>query len=134
MKRDRLTAIVGSAAANRGYAFHTGEEHSIGGTVRVYPAAWLAPVAVAEHTGRREGETTLRIILHLMALPTGGAETESAWQTLEKEALSMVSEIAASPEVCSVGRVRCSPARGSLTVHGECSVALECDVTMWYYL
>jgi hypothetical protein len=134
MKREELIELVRAAAAGHGYAFHTGEEHTVGGSVRVYPAAWLAPPAVVEHTGRREGETTFRTTLHLMAIPRGDAETETLWQGLERDALSMATLIAESPAVCSVANIRCTPARQSLTPHGETSVALSCDITIWYHL
>ena len=133
MKREELTGLVRTAAAGRGYAFHTGEEHEINGSVRVYPAAWLAPPAVVGHTGRREGETTFRVTLHLMALPQRDAEAEILWQALEKDALSIAIQIAESHAVCSVTNVSCTPARQSLTAHGETSVALSCDVVMWFY-
>lgn len=134
MKREDLVALIGSAAAERGYAFHTGEEHAVNGAVRVYPAAWLVPPVVREHTGRREGETTWRLTVHLMTLPEGGAELETQWRELERDALGMVERIASRDTVCAVSNVRCTPARQSLTVHGEISVALVCDITMWYYL
>jgi hypothetical protein len=133
MKREELIRLIRAAATEQGYAFHTGEEHLIGGSVRVYPAAWLAPPDIRDHTGRREGETTFRIVLHLMTLPTGGAEAETVWQTLEKDALSVATALASSPAVCSVSDIRCTPARQSLTAHGEISVALSCDVTIWYF-
>ncbi len=145
MKREELIGLLATAATARGYAFHTGEMHLAGGTVRIYPAAWLAPAAVRSHTGRREGETTFRVTLHLMAMPAGetsssagtspeSAATEPVWQRLEGDALGIASEIASSPAVCSVENVRCDPARQSLTVHGETSIALTLDVTMWYHL
>ena len=132
MKRDELTELVGSAATACGYSFHTGEERLINGAVRIYPAAWLTPPVVLSHTGRCEGETTLRITLHLMTLPTDDTAPETLWQILEKDALLTVSRLASSPAVCSVSNVGCTPARQSLTVHGETSLSLTCDVTMWY--
>jgi hypothetical protein len=69
MKRSQLLKLVATAAAGHGYAFHTGEEHAIGGTVRSYPAVWLLPPVVRSRTGRAEGETTWRLTLHLMTLP-----------------------------------------------------------------
>jgi hypothetical protein len=132
MKRDRLVELAGEAARTAGYAFHTGEEHLTGGTVRVYPAAWLAPPTVRSHTGREEGETRFRITLHLMALPTADEHSEAVWQRLEKDALGIASRMASSTEVCAVENVRCSPCRQSLTPHGETSATLECEITMWY--
>lgn len=139
MKRKELIELVRAAAFGRGYTFHTGEEHTIGGSVRAYPAAWLVPPAVSEHTGRREGETTFRVTLHLMALPAGAREAggeggETLWQALERDALSVARELAGSPAVCAVRNVRCIPARGSLTPHGETSVALSCDITLWFHI
>ncbi len=133
MKRELLTELVGSAALAEGYAFHTGEAHLVNGAVRVYPAAWLEPPAVRSHTGRSEGETVSRVTLHLMSLAAGDVPTESLWQTLEGDALAIVGRIAASPAVCEVKNVGCVPSRGSMTVHGETSVALTFDVTVWYY-
>jgi hypothetical protein len=132
MKREELIELVRAAATGRGYAFHTGEEHTMGGSVRAWPAAWLVPPAVKEHTGRREGETTFRTTLHLMAIPREDAEAETLWQGLEGDALSIATLIAESPAVCSVTNIRCTTARQSLTSHGETSVALTCDVTMWF--
>jgi hypothetical protein len=135
MKRDRLAALVEAAANGRGYNFLTGEEHLIASTARVWPAAWLVPPGVTGHTGRREGETTLRLTLHLMTLPAAAeASPEALWQRLERDALEIAAEIAASSEVCAVGGIRCTPARQSLTPHGETSLSLQADVTMWYYL
>ncbi len=133
MKRDKLIELVGSAAADLGYAFHAGEEHLAGGAVRIWPAAWLAPPVLREHTGRREGETLWRITLHLMSLPTDGAAAGALWETLERDALRIATSLASSPAVCAVSGVGCTPVRQSLTPHGETSVALVCDVKMWYY-
>lgn len=133
MKRDRLIGLVADAACAQGYGFHTGEIHLAGGTVRVYPAAWLEPPVVRSHTGRREGETTWRLTLHLMTLPAGAAVSETMWQALEKDALEMAGTIASSDDVCAIENVGCTPARQSLTPHGETSVALACDITMWWY-
>ncbi len=132
MKREELTELVRAAAADLGYAFHTGQEHTMSGTVRVYPAAWLAPPAVRSHTGRGEGETTWRMTLHLMTLPTGGSTADALWNRLEGDALSIAARLASSPAVCAVSNVGCVPARQSLTPHGETSVALTCDVAMWW--
>ncbi len=132
MKRDRLIQLVRSAAAAEGYAFHTGEMHTVNGTLRAYPAAWLAPPVVKGHTGRTEGETTWRTVVHLMALPTGDATAETVWQILERDALEIAGSIASSPDVCAVGNVGCVPARKSLTVHGEVSVAMTLDISLWY--
>lgn len=133
MKREQLTELLRGAAEARGYVFHTGEAHLAGSTVRVYPAAWLTPPIVRSHTGRDEGETTWRVVLHLMTLPTGSCPAETVWQALEEDALQVARRIAASEAVCAVENTGCTPARKSLTVHGEISVALTCDVTMWYY-
>jgi hypothetical protein len=132
MKRDRLIEIVSAAAKAQGYAFHTGEEHLATSTVRVYPAVWLAPPTVKAHTGRAEGETTWRLTLHLMTLPTAAAQAEAVWQALERDALEIAGSIAMSDEVCAIANVGCTPARQSLTVHGETSVALSVDVTSWF--
>jgi hypothetical protein len=134
MKRAQLTQLLGDAAMAAGLAFHTGEEHTLNGTVRVFPAAWLNPPVVRARSGRDEGEITLRITLHLMALPgaaTGG-DFEAQWAALETEAMAIATAVASSPAVCGVAGVGCTPARGSLTAHGELSVTLTADVTMWY--
>ena len=132
MKREELVELIRGAAVAAGYAFHTGQEHRMGGAVRIWPAAWLAPPEVCSHTGRREGETVFRITLHLSALPSEGTEVETLWQGLERDALRMTTFLAESTAVCAVSNVQCTPARQSLTPHGETSVALVCDVTMWY--
>lgn len=152
MKREELIRLVGAAATALGYTFHTGEGHLAGGTVRSYPAVWLIPPVVGSHSGRREGETTMRLVLHLMALPfaapapgaatgttpaattSGAAAPETSWQILQRDALQIARSLAEDPAVCSVEGISCTPARQSLTSHGESSVTLTCDVTMWYYL
>ena len=94
MKREELTGIVARAAEGRGYAFHTGEVHTMGGTVREYPVAWLVPPVVQSLSGRTEGEITYRGVLHLAALPAS-AESEREWARLEEDARRIVAEIAA---------------------------------------
>ncbi len=138
MNRNRLTVLISAAASAHGYAFHSGDEHAMNGTLRVYPAAWLTPPVMRAHSGRSEGETTWRLTLHLMNLPRGASGSSSSsvsqalWRELETHALAIASSLAASDEVCAVDNVGCTPSSGSLTVHGEISVALTCDVTMWY--
>ncbi len=132
MKRDRLAELVAQAATDAGYTFHTGQEHLINSSVRLYPAAWLIPPQVRSHTGRGEGETSWRLMLHLMTLPTLGAIAETVWRTLERDALELVASVAMSPEVCAIENVSCTPAERSLTLHGEISLVLTCDITMWY--
>lgn len=122
----RPAEIFEPLAASRGYAFHTGEDHTAGGVVRVYPAAWMSPAAVVGHSGRREGETTFRVALHLMTL-TGDRET------LEADALAIAAAAAQSPRVSSVSNVKAQPAAQSLTAHGEISVTLTLDAALWYY-
>jgi hypothetical protein len=134
MKRDRLAALVEEAAEAGGYKSLTGEEHLVASTVRVWPAAWLVPPRVSAHTGRREGETTFALTIHLMTLPAGNTPSEVIWRTLETDALEIATSLAASPEVCAVENIRCTPARQSLTPHGETSLAMQADVTMWYYI
>lgn len=133
MKRGLLTELVRDAASAGGYAFHAGETHLINGTVRVYPALWLIPPVLRSHTGREEGETVWRITLYLMTMPAGGGSVESVWQRLERDALGIALSLADSSAVCEVANAGCVPAQRSLTVHGEISVALTCDVTIWYY-
>ncbi|MDR2912058.1 MAG: hypothetical protein LBV38_01970 [Alistipes sp.] len=128
----KLTAIVHQAVTARGYSFHTGEERLANGTVRLYPAAWLLPPEVRRKTGRREGEVTWRLTLHLMSLPD--TQPSSTWQSIEDDALKVATALSDSPEVCSVSAIRCTSSRGSLTVHGETSVTLTCDVTTWYVI
>ncbi len=130
MKRRLLTQIVSSAAAGCGYAFHTGEEHLIPSSVRTWPAAWLTPPTVHNHTGREEGETTFAVNIHLMALP--GGDTETVWQAMEADALAIATAVARSEAVLAVTDIRCTPQKQSLTPHGESSVTLSCRVTMWY--
>lgn len=134
MRRDVLTRLVSTAATAAGYAFHTGEEHTAGATVRDYPAAWLAPPTLTGRTGRGEGDETWTLALHLMALPEGVTAAEDAWRALEADAAGIVRALADAPEVCAVGEVSCKPRRQALTAHGECSVTLGCEVTIWYYL
>lgn len=131
MRREELIEIVHRAVAAEGYAFHTGEVHTVGGIVRVWPAAWLSPPAMQKIDGRREGEATWRVTLHFMALPAGSS-AESLWSTLERDALSVAGGIAADEAVCAIANVSCTPARGSLTPQGEVSVALQADITLWF--
>lgn len=133
MKRGVLVRLVEDAVATAGYAFHTGEVHTAGGTVRRYPAAWLAPPVLKGLTGRGEGEQTWRVALHLMALPEATTSAEEVWRGLEADAAAIARAIAVSNEVCSVGAVGGEPRRQSITAHGEASVTLTCDVTIWYY-
>lgn len=150
MKRETLIEITRKAATGKTYAFHTGSPFEIGGSVRAYPAAWLEPLAVKKHTGRTEGETTWHLVLHLMMLPGtnpgtnsatnpgtnsgAGAENqnENLWNTLEGDALAIATTVASQPEICTLTNISCKPARQSLSAHGELSVTLECDATMWY--
>lgn len=129
MKQETLTQIVADAAAKAGYAFHAGEMQTLSATVRAYPAAWLAPLTVKKSTGRTEGEITYRLALHLMRLPAPGIDPRSA---LERDALSIAADIALSADVCAIAGVACQPARQSLTPHGEVSLSLDADVTLWY--
>jgi hypothetical protein len=133
MKREILTSLVAAAARTLGYTFRTGEDHTATATVREYPAAWLSPPVVADRTGRREGITTWRVALHLMALPEAGTGIEGVWQALEADALAVARTLAEVGEVCSVAKVECAPHRQGLTAHGEASVTLSCDVSLWYY-
>lgn len=133
MKREQLTELIRGAVSGEGYDFHTGETHLAGGTIRAYPAAWLEPPVVIEHTGRNEGETTWRVSLHFMALPVENVSGETIWERLEADALAVTRRLADSQAVCSVDKTACIPARRSLTVHGEISVALTFDVTTWYH-
>ncbi len=133
MKREQLIELIHGAVSAQGYVFLTGETHLAGSTVRVYPAAWLEPPVLLSRTGRCEGETTWRLRLYLMTLPAGSSSTETMWQMLEGDALRVTRLIADSETFCSIGNIGCTPARKSLTVHGEISVVLSCDVTMWYY-
>lgn len=135
MKRELLTSIVAQAASDAGYAFHTGEMQTLASTVRQYPAAWLAPPTVKKSTGRTEGEITYRLALHLMTLPAAapsGASAAEPWSAMERDALLIAADVALSSEVCSIASVACAPARQSLTPHGENSMTLELDVTLWY--
>ncbi len=133
MKREKLVEMVEAAARAEGYAFHTGEAQNLNGTVRVWPAAWLTPPVVKSRTGRTEGEVTYRIVLHLMALPSS-PEHKTLWEKLERDALTIAGSIACRGEVCAVGGISVTPARGSLTAGGEVSVTLTAEITMWYYI
>jgi len=155
MIRQKLIGIVRDAAVSRTYAFHTGEVHELNGTIGEFPAAWLEPVSVVGVTGREEGEITCRVVLHLAtagatsgktddndafgrseAFGDSGATNESSeqWAGLERDARCIVSDIASDGAVLAVTGVSCVPARQSLSVHGEESVTLKCDVKMWYAL
>ncbi len=133
MKREELTEVLCAAASHAGYTFHTGAAHRMNGTIRVYPAAWLEPPVLKSSEGRREGDVTYRVSLHLMALPSS-ADRESLWTGLEEDALSIARAAASNPAVRQVSNISCTPAGQSLTAHGEVSVTLACDVTMWYYI
>ncbi len=132
MKREKLVEIVDAAVRAEGYAFHTGEAQGLNGTVRVWPAAWLTPPVVKSRTGRTEGEVVYRIVLHLISLPSS-PEYKTLWEQLERDALSIAGSVACREEVCAVGGISVTPARGSLTANGEVSVTLTADITMWYY-
>ncbi len=106
---------------------------TLSSTVRRYPAVWLAPPETKKTTGRTEGETTYRLTLHLMTMPANGLNDEH-WAEMERCALGMAAEIASQPEVCSIANVACTPARQSLTAHGESSLTLQCDITVWYII
>ena len=134
MKREKLVEIVDAAVRAEGYAFYSGEAQGLNGTVRVWPAAWLTPPVVKSCTGRAEGEAVYRIVLHLMVLPSSSPEHKTVWERLERDALTIAGSIACCPEVCAVGGISVTPARGSLTVNSEVSVALTADITMWYYI
>lgn len=144
MKRDTLTGLIECTVLARGYTFHTGEEHELNGAVREFPAAWLVPPSVVAVTGREEGEITYRVVLHLAALggaddcgASGGSdgadEIGGLWAGLERDARRIVAALASDAEVTAVTGVSCTPARQSLSVQGEESVALKCDVKMSYY-
>ncbi len=133
MKREKLLEIVSNVATAESYAFHTGEMQNLSGEVRMYPAVWLAPPTLKKSTGRKEGELTYRVALHVMTLPSSRDE-QTPWEMLERDALNFATEIALKPEVCAIANLSCTPAKQSLTPHGEQSVVLECDVTMWYYI
>jgi hypothetical protein len=131
MKRERLTQIVEQAANACGYSFHSGEAHKINSALRKMPAAWLMPPVVKSKTGRTECEVKYHIVMHLMA---GGSGAGDAWGGLERDAAKICSLMAAEVDVCSIANISFSPDCGSLSAHGEVSVTVEADVTVWYYL
>lgn len=133
MKKEELTDILRAAATAAGYVFHTGAAHRMNGSVRVYPAAWLEPPALSSAEGRTEGDVTYRVTLHMMALPAS-ADREALWDELVEDALALARAAAADRAVCKVSKISCTPSEQSLTAHGEVSVTLVCDITMWYYL
>ena len=145
MKRQSLTTLTQQVAAANGYAFHSGPAHEIGATVRAYPAAWLEPPTVKKSTGRAEGEITYRTTLHLMTLPTATLSDLSLsttpvdqdpntdpWAALETHAMSVAGQLASQNEVCAVTNLSITPARHSMSAHGEISVTMECDITLWF--
>ena len=133
MKREELTDLLSAAAIGAGYTFHTGAAHRMNGTLRVYPAAWLEPPVLKSAEGRTEGDLTYRVTLHMMALPSSAAK-EALWTGLEEDALAVAKAAAANPAVRQVSGIGCTPGEQSLTAHGEVSVTLTCDITMWYYI
>ncbi len=133
MKREELTAVIRTAATDAGYAFHTGAAHRMNGTIRVYPAAWLEPPVLKSAEGRAEGDLTYRVTMHLMALPSS-AEKGTLWTWLEEDALAVMRAAAVNPSVRQVANIFCEPAEQSLTAHGEVSMTLVCDITMWFYI
>lgn len=132
MKRIQLTEALHRVSVASGYAFHTGPAHLLNGEVRLYPAVWLEPLMLASVHGRTEGDINYRITTHLMALPGEADEREPLWAKLERDALELARNLAADSCVRDVTAVKCTPAVRSLTVHGEVSVTLSCDVTIWY--
>jgi hypothetical protein len=133
MKKEKLTDVLRAAATSAGYAFHTGLAHRMNGSVRVYPAVWLEQPVLKSIAGRTEGEATYRTTIHVMSLPSATGK-EAVWARLEQDALAIVRSATADDAVCRTGSISCTPAEGSLTVHGECSVTLMCDITLWYYI
>jgi hypothetical protein len=133
MKRNELTDIFREAALTVGYAFYTGPIHRAGGEVRRYPAAWLEPFVMKTCDGRAEGCVTYRATLHLMA-PATMVGNDSLWEGLEIDAIALKCGVEQDTRVCNVSAVTCTPASQTITAHGEVSVTLSCDVTMWYYL
>ncbi len=133
MKKEELTDILRAAATGAGYAFHTGAAHRMNGAIRVYPAAWLEPPVLKSAEGRMEGDLTYRVTLHMMALPAS-ADKEALWTKLEEDALAVARAIASNPAVSRIADISYAPAEQSLTAHGEVSIALACDIAMWYYI
>lgn len=124
---ERLAQIIEALAVRRGYAFYSGEDHTAGAVVRVYPAVWLSPPTVEGRSGRSEGTTTYGVTLHLMTL-----EPDS-FASLQFHALALASEAAQSEQVLAIEDVKAQSAIQSLTAHGESSVTLTFRATLWFY-
>jgi hypothetical protein len=133
MKRDELTDIFREAALAVGYSFYTGAIHRAASEIRTYPAAWLEPLVMKSCDRRTEGSVIYRATLHLMALPTAQGN-EGLWEGLETDALTLKHTVEQDSRVSRVSTVSCIPASQTLTPHGEVSLTLTCEVTMWYYL
>lgn len=132
MKRNELTEALRAASGAEGYAFHTGPARLINGEVRIYPAVWLEPPAILSAAGRCEGDIAYRITAHLMTLPAKADERETLWAKLERDALAIARRLTADACIRDVSGISSTPAARSLTVHGEVSVTIKCDVTVWY--
>jgi hypothetical protein len=133
MNREEFTEIFRETALAVGYEFHMGPTHRVGGEVRAYPAVWLEPLVMKSCEGRTEGSVTYRATLHLMTLPTM-VGADSLWHGLEADAITIKCGVEQDSRVSEVSLVSCAPASQTLTAHGEISVTLTCNVTMWYYL
>lgn len=131
MKREKLTEVLRCAAADAGYAFHTGPLHLMSAGVRVYPAAWLEPPVLKSAKGRAEGVAVYRVTMHMMSLPAASGK-EQLRSGLEDDAVAAAKAIAANEAVCGVSDISCTTAERSLSTHGEVSVTLTCDVSMWF--
>lgn len=121
MNRTHLEGVAEALAVQAGYSFHTGPESDMGHTVRSYPAAWLAPLALNAVEGRRHGQATYDMKLHLMCSGArlSPAERRAALGRMEEHALGIFTALSADARVLSVAQLSVSPAAFTLTPHGE---------------
>ena len=121
MNRTHLEGVAEALAVQAGYSFHTGPEGDMGHTVRSYPAAWLAPLSLHTVEGRRHGQATYDMTLHLMhsGARLSPAERRAALARMENDALDIFSALSSDARVLCVDQLSVKPGTFVLTPHGE---------------
>lgn len=130
MFRQQLSAALETAVREAGYAFYRGFEYRLNEKPLRFPAAWCAPPKMIRIDGRREGEATYRVTLHLMEKNLRYDETlkEQAWDRMERDALRIIRRAESCDEMFCAENIALTPAEFSLTVHGELSMKAEFDI------
>jgi hypothetical protein len=136
MTINELTEATREAAMQSGYAFYSGDEHSMNSEIRVYPAAWLVAPKLQSVTGLREGEMTYRATLYLSLMEEGGCTPLNATHTisrLETDALMILARVEESALVRRVYNISCQSPSQPLTTHGSRSVVVSFDAVTLYF-